>query len=134
MCSSDLAQNLNPEMLKQIRTATLKITTAVGVKGLINIQFAVTFDRNSGEQKLFVLEANPRASRTVPFVSKATGIQLAKAAALIAIGKTISDLRQMKVLPNQGDGIPYGVSVKEAVLPWNRFRRVDGIEIGRAHV
>ncbi len=123
------AQNLNSEMLKQIRTATLKIATAVGVKGLINIQFAVTFDRNSGEQKLFVLEANPRASRTVPFVSKATGIQLAKAAALIAIGKTISDLRQMKVLPNQGDGIPYGVSVKEAVLPWNRFRRVDGIGV-----
>jgi len=73
-----------------------------------------------------VLEANPRASRTVPFVSKATGIPLAKAAALISIGRTISDLRASGLLPSAGDGLPFGVCVKEAVLPWNRFRRVDG--------
>ena len=72
------------------------------------------------------MEANPRASRTVPFVSKATGIPLAKAAALISIGQTIADLRASPLLPSVGDGVPFGVCVKEAVLPWNRFRRVDG--------
>jgi carbamoyl-phosphate synthase large subunit len=89
---------------------------------LINIQFAVT----SNPSKLFVLEANPRASRTVPFVAKATGIALAKAAALIATGKSISELRNLSLLPKSGDGFANGVSVKEAVLPWNRFRRIDG--------
>ena len=73
-----------------------------------------------------MLEANPRASRTVPFVSKATGIPLAKAAALISIGRSISDLRATGLLPSQGDGVPFGICVKEAVLPWNRFRRADG--------
>ena len=76
--------------------------------------------------KLYVLEANPRASRTVPFVAKATGVALAKAAALISTGSKIADLRGLGVIPKSGDGIANGVSVKEAVLPWNRFRRVDG--------
>ena len=123
------AQNLNRETLNEIRSATESIAKSVGVKGLINIQFAVTTTSQSGEQKLYVLEANPRASRTVPFVSKATGVQLAKAAALIAVGKSISELRGMKVLPPSGDGVAHGVSVKEAVLPWNRFRRTDGIGV-----
>ncbi|NDF43945.1 MAG: ATP-grasp domain-containing protein, partial [Actinobacteria bacterium] len=74
--------SLDKNMLDQIRVATEKIAKDVGVRGLINIQFAVSGD----PQKLFVLEANPRASRTVPFVAKATGVQLAKAAALIATG------------------------------------------------
>jgi carbamoyl-phosphate synthase large subunit len=121
------AQSLNREVLVEIRSATESIAKAVGVKGLINIQFAVTTN-NSGEQQLYVLEANPRASRTVPFVSKATGVQLAKAAALIAVGKTVEELRRLNVLP-AGDGVPNGVSVKEAVLPWNRFRRSDGIGV-----
>jgi carbamoyl-phosphate synthase large subunit len=73
-----------------------------------------------------MLEANPRASRTVPFVAKATGVQLAKAAALISVGLLISDLRLSGVLPKSGDGKANGVAVKEAVLPFNRFRRVDG--------
>ena len=104
----------------EIRIATEKIARGVGVRGLINIQFAIEND------VLYVLEANPRASRTVPFVSKATGTPLAKAAALISVGVTISQLRQDGLLPSSGDGVAHGISVKEAVLPWNRFRRTDG--------
>ncbi len=114
------AQSLSPEMLKEIEKATLKLAQSVGVRGLINIQFAIS----RGE--LFVIEANPRASRTVPFVSKATGIQVAKAAALIAGGKSIAELRREGILPEYAVGVATGISVKEAVLPWNRFRRVDG--------
>lgn len=107
--------------IEEIREATLKIANNVGVRGLINIQYAITRDGS-----LYVIEANPRASRTVPFVSKATGNPLAKAAALIATGVTIADLRREQILPESGDGVANGVSVKEAVLPWNRFRRIDG--------
>jgi carbamoyl-phosphate synthase large subunit len=114
--------SLDKNMLDQIRIATEKIAKDVGVRGLINIQFAVSGD----PQKLFVLEANPRASRTVPFVAKATGVQLAKAAALIATGVSIAQLRIDALLPKSGDGKANGVSVKEAVLPFNRFRRIDG--------
>ena len=114
--------SLEKEQLVQIRQATEKIAKDVGVRGLINIQFAIS----GNPKKLYVLEANPRASRTVPFVAKATGIALAKAAALISTGVMISDLRKEKVLPGSGDGHANGVSVKEAVLPFNRFRRVDG--------
>ena len=114
--------SLDKNLLSEIRQATEKIAKDVGVRGLINIQFAVTLN----PQKLYVLEANPRASRTVPFVAKATGVALAKAAALIATGKHIADLRKDNILPAVGDGKPNGVSVKESVLPFNRFRRVDG--------
>ena len=114
--------SLDKDLLAEIRQATEKIAKDVGVRGLINIQFAVTLN----PQKLYVLEANPRASRTVPFVAKATGVPLAKAAALIATGKLIADLRKDKILPAAGDGKANGVSVKEAVLPFNRFRRIDG--------
>ncbi|CAB4663396.1 unannotated protein [freshwater metagenome] len=104
----------------EIRDATEKIARSVGVRGLINIQFAIA------DNTVFVLEANPRASRTVPFVSKATGVSLARAAARIAVGTTIEQLRIEGLLPRNGDGIARGISVKEAVLPWNRFRRSDG--------
>ena len=106
--------------LEAIKSATYKIAHSVGVLGLINIQFAIA------DEVLYVLEANPRASRTVPFVSKATGVALAKAAARIALGTTIAELRNEGLLPITGDGVARGVSVKEAVLPWNRFRRTDG--------
>ena len=117
--------SLQKELLIQIREATDKIAKDVGVLGLINIQFAIS----GSPQKLYVLEANPRASRTVPFVAKATGVQLAKAAALISTGISIAELRISNILPKSGDGHANGVSVKEAVLPFNRFRRVDGTGI-----
>ncbi|KGA16471.1 hypothetical protein GM50_14390 [freshwater metagenome] len=113
------AMTLTEEMAAQILVATEKIARGVGVRGLINIQFAIA------DQELYVLEANPRASRTVPFVSKATGVPLAKAAARISVGNTIAQLRAEGLLP-AGNGIAKGISVKEAVLPWNRFRRADG--------
>jgi carbamoyl-phosphate synthase large subunit len=117
--------SLTKELLVEIRQATEKIAKDVGVLGLMNIQFAVS----GNPKKLYVLEANPRASRTVPFVAKATGVQLAKAAALITTGVKISQLRAEQILPKTGDGNANGVSVKEAVLPFNRFRRVDGTGI-----
>jgi carbamoyl-phosphate synthase large subunit len=112
--------SIDSSMREEIRTATHKLAKGTNVRGLINIQYAIS------NGKLYVIEANPRASRTVPFVSKATGNPLAKCAALIATGKRISELRDAKLLPSSGDGKANGVSVKEAVLPWNRFRRVDG--------
>ena len=117
--------SLNKDLLIEIREASEKIAKDVGVLGLINIQFAIS----GSPQKLYVLEANPRASRTVPFVAKATGVQLAKAAALISTGIPIAELRISNILPKSGDGHANGVSVKEAVLPFNRFRRVDGTGI-----
>ena len=114
---------LGPDVLARVREATEVIASGVGVRGLINIQFAVAAD------VLYVIEANPRASRTVPFVSKATGVQLAKAAALIGTGVRIAELRG-GILPASGDGslLPptAPVAVKEAVLPFARFRTADG--------
>ena len=114
------SMSLSLEQIASIKEATTKIARAVGVVGLINIQFAMS------DSHLFVLEANPRASRTVPFVSKATGVALAKAAARLAVGASIAQLREEGLLPSKGDGVAKGISVKEAVLPWNRFRRTDG--------
>jgi carbamoyl-phosphate synthase large subunit len=114
------AVDLSASALSEIRIATEKIARGIGVLGLVNIQFAI----EGGT--LYVLEANPRASRTVPFVSKAIGVPLAKAAAQISLGKEISQLRTEGLLPAQGDGVARGISVKEAVLPWNRFRKRDG--------
>jgi carbamoyl-phosphate synthase large subunit len=110
--------------LLKIRAATEKLAARIGVRGLMNVQYALKDDI------LYVLEANPRASRTVPFVSKATAVQLAKAAARIAVGETIAGLRTAGVLPVGRDGtdLPEDapIAVKEAVLPFHRFRTVDG--------
>ncbi|WP_125610423.1 carbamoyl-phosphate synthase large subunit [Specibacter cremeus] len=116
---------LGADVQERVRTATRAIAEGVGVRGLINIQFALASD------VLYVLEANPRASRTVPFVSKATGVQLAKAAALIGTGVSIAHLRSIHhILPEVGDGgsLPANapVAVKEAVMPFSRFRTPDG--------
>ena len=113
------AMTINDLQRKEIAGATFKIARGVDVRGLINIQYAISAG------KLFVLEANPRASRTVPFVSKATGVPLAKAAARIAAGESIAQLKEKGLLPTN---LPTGtaISVKEVVLPWNRFRRSDG--------
>ena len=113
-------QSITASLQSEIVIAAKALAQEIGVKGLINIQFAIS------QSKLYVIEANPRASRTVPFVSKATGVQVAKAAALIACGKSISDLRSAGLLPSGEIGIGKGIAVKEAVLPWNRFRRIDG--------
>jgi len=113
-------QSIDEGMLRDIFKATEKLARSIGVLGLINIQYAIA------DNRLYVLEANPRASRTVPFVSKATGVLVAKAAALIAVGKTIAELRSEGRLPEGTVGTSNGIAVKEAVLPWNRFRRIDG--------
>ncbi|MDQ0648331.1 carbamoyl-phosphate synthase large subunit [Microbacterium natoriense] len=107
----------------RVREATLAIAKGVGVRGLLNVQFAISAG------VLYVIEANPRASRTVPFVSKALGIPMAKAASRIMVGATIAELRAEGMLPEQdGSRVPLGapVSVKEAVLPFKRFRTADG--------
>ncbi|MEV7828676.1 carbamoyl-phosphate synthase large subunit [Microbacterium enclense] len=107
----------------RVREATLAIAQGVGVRGLLNVQFAISAG------VLYVIEANPRASRTVPFVSKALGIPLAKAASRIMAGSTIAELVTEGLLPEQdGSRVPLDapVAVKEAVLPFKRFRTADG--------
>ncbi len=109
--------------IDRVRSATLAIAEGVGVRGLLNVQFAVSAG------VLYVIEANPRASRTVPFVSKALGIPLAKAASRIMAGSTIAELKAEGMLPAQdGSRVPLDapVAVKEAVLPFKRFRTADG--------
>ncbi|WP_129339657.1 carbamoyl-phosphate synthase large subunit [Cellulomonas endophytica] len=109
--------------LERIRLSTEAIARGVGVRGLLNIQFALVSD------VLYVLEANPRASRTVPFVAKATGVGLAKAAALVMTGRTIAELRASGVLPAEDARVVdlgASIAVKEAVLPFKRFRTADG--------
>jgi carbamoyl-phosphate synthase large subunit len=111
--------SLGEEMLEQVREATREIALEIGVVGLLNVQYAV----HGGE--LFVIEANPRASRTVPFVSKAVGLPLAKLACRVMLGERIADLG----LPRGREGLGYGdhVSVKEAVLPFDRFEGSDAL-------
>jgi carbamoyl-phosphate synthase large subunit len=114
---------MSTDQIERVRVATEKIARGIGVRGLINVQFALANDR------LYVLEANPRASRTVPFVSKALGITLAKAASLIMVGRSIEQLVSEGHLPaKDGTYIPAGssISVKEAVLPFKRFATKDG--------
>jgi carbamoyl-phosphate synthase large subunit len=102
-----------------IESATHALADALDVRGLLNVQYAV----KDGE--VFVIEANPRASRTVPFVSKATGVPLAKVAARVMVGATLDELATEGLLrPSCGDG---HVSVKEAVLPFARFPDVDAV-------
>jgi carbamoyl-phosphate synthase large subunit len=111
---------LSRSQIAEIADATRKMALALGVRGLLNVQYAV----RAGQ--IYVLEANPRASRTVPFVSKATGVQLAKASARVQAGESIAALREAGVVP-QGDMPPetQHVAVKEAVLPFSRFPGVD---------
>jgi carbamoyl-phosphate synthase large subunit len=107
-------QTIAPAMIAHIEAATCAIALDLQTVGLINIQFAVRRGR------LYVLEANPRASRTVPFVSKATGVPLCKLAVKIMLGRTIADLGLAHGIP-----APRHVSVKEAVLPFKKFPGVD---------
>jgi len=111
--------SLAEETIEQIREATKAIARGLGVVGLLNVQFAI----HGGE--LYVLEANPRASRTVPFVSKAIGLPLAKLATRILLGESIAELG----LPTEREGLGRGghVSVKEAVLPFDRLAGSDAL-------
>ncbi len=115
---------LGPEELNRVREATMRLAEGIGVRGLLNVQLALAQD------VLYVLEANPRASRTVPFVSKATGVPLASAAARVMLGATVAELRAEGMLPAGRDGgdlpLHAPVSVKEAILPFRRFRTVSG--------
>jgi carbamoyl-phosphate synthase large subunit len=109
--------------IDRVREATLAIAQGIGVSGLLNVQFAIAAG------VLYVIEANPRASRTVPFVSKALGIPLAKAASLVMVGTSIRELVESGLLPEQdGSDVPLDspISVKEAVLPFKRFRTKEG--------
>ncbi|PKK13694.1 carbamoyl-phosphate synthase large subunit [Thermomonospora sp. CIF 1] len=115
---------LGREDIERIRTSTEALARGIGVRGLINVQYALSAG------VLYVLEANPRASRTVPFVSKATAVPLAKAAARVMMGATIAELRAEGLLPREGDGgtlpLDAPIAVKEAVLPFDRFRNAQG--------
>jgi carbamoyl-phosphate synthase large subunit len=110
------AMSLGPAMLRQVEEATRAIALRLGVVGLINIQFAVF-----GDEELYVIEANPRASRTVPFVSKAIGLPLAKVACRLMLGERLAELDLL------APRAPRHVSVKEAVLPFERFPRADAL-------
>ncbi|QOD94748.1 carbamoyl-phosphate synthase large subunit [Chryseoglobus sp. 28M-23] len=126
--SGDSACTLPPvtlgrDVIDRVVEATRRIAAGIGVQGLINVQFAI------GQGVLYVLEANPRASRTVPFVSKALDIPLAKAASLLMAGSSIRQLVESGLLPSQdGSRVPMDspVAVKEAVLPFKRFRTSEG--------
>ena len=119
--------SLSDAELDRIRRSTLALAKGIGVRGLMNVQYALVSD------VLYVLEANPRASRTVPFVAKATGVPLAKAASLLMAGHSIRQLRADGVLPATGDGadstLDSPIAVKEAVLPFKRFRTTDGVVV-----
>jgi carbamoyl-phosphate synthase large subunit len=110
--------SLSPAVLNQIRTWTVELAKALSVVGLMNIQFAVV-GASSYSPQVYILEANPRASRTVPFVSKATGVPLARLASLIMSGKTLEELNFTQEV------IPQHIAVKEAVLPFNKFPGTD---------
>jgi carbamoyl-phosphate synthase large subunit len=115
---------LGQGQIEEIRRVAEGIATGLEVRGLLNVQFAVKDD------VLFCIEANPRASRTVPFTSKATGVPLAKVAARVMAGATLADLRAEGMVPAHdmvtGPPIPH-VAVKEAVLPFDRFPGVDAL-------
>ena len=117
---------LGRDQIQRVVEATRAIAEGIGVRGLINVQFAI------GAGVLYVLEANPRASRTVPFVAKALGLPIAKAASLIMVGQSIRSLVKSGILPpTDGSVVPMDspVAVKEAVLPFKRFRTTEGLVV-----
>ena len=112
-------QSLSPLTISELERHTRSIADALDVRGLINVQFAVR------EGVVYVLEANPRASRTVPFVAKATGVPLAMVASRVMVGATLAELRLEGLL--RAPKTAGHVSVKEAVLPFSRFPEVDPV-------
>jgi carbamoyl-phosphate synthase large subunit len=112
------AMSLGPEMLRQVEDATRKLALRLGVIGLINVQYAIS---GGADEVLYVIEANPRASRTVPFVSKAIGVPLAKVACRLMLGEKLAEMDL--ALPARPDH----VSVKEAVMPFSRFPNANAL-------
>jgi carbamoyl-phosphate synthase large subunit len=110
--------SLPAAVVERIKDHTRAMATALNVKGLMNVQFAVA-NAHAADAEIYVLEANPRASRTVPFVSKACGVPLARLAALVMAGKTLDELGV------KGEVVPTHYSVKESVFPFNKFPGVD---------
>jgi len=106
-------QSIDPGVLEEIKAATYAMAAELNVIGLMNVQYAIK------DNQVFVIEVNPRASRTIPFVSKTTGVPLAKLATKVMLGRTLDDLGLTEEI------IPEHVSVKEAVLPFDRFPDVD---------
>jgi carbamoyl-phosphate synthase large subunit len=113
-------QSLSAHVLESLHESTTRIAEALDVVGLINVQYAVK------NEEVYVLEANPRASRTVPFVAKATGVALARVAVRVMMGETLEQLREAGTVPS-ATPVPSYVSVKEAVLPFSRFPGVDTV-------
>ena len=114
---------LGGDQIGEVIAHTEAIARNLGVRGLINMQFAIK------DEQVFILEANPRASRTVPFVAKATGVPLAKVAARVMAGATLAELRAEGLVPSKTvghEGLPH-VAVKEAVMPFDRFRGFDAL-------
>ncbi len=112
--------SLDESIIQEIKRQSKLLTQALGVRGLMNIQFAIQFSNSSTQKpEIYILEANPRASRTVPFVSKATGVPLARLAALVMVGKTLTELGVVN------ETIPSHYSVKESVFPFIKFPGVD---------
>jgi carbamoyl-phosphate synthase large subunit len=112
--------SLPPDIVKELREQTIAMAKELNVVGLMNVQFAIQFDE-AGKGTVYVLEVNPRASRTVPYVSKATGRPLAKIAARCMAGQTLAEQGVM------GEIVPPYYSVKEAVFPFIKFPGVDTI-------
>jgi len=115
--------NLSDVVIAEIEDHTRQIAEALDVKGLVNVQFAVKVA--GGEAEVYVIEANPRASRTVPFVAKATGVPLAKVASRVMVGATLAELRTEGLLIDRVDGDH--VAIKEAVMPFDRFPEADPV-------
>ena len=115
--------NLSAAVVAEIEAHTRRIAEALDVKGLVNVQFAVK--ATDGDSEVYVIEANPRASRTVPFVAKATGVPLAKVASRVMVGATLSELRTEGLLVDRVDGDH--VAIKEAVMPFDRFPEADPV-------
>ncbi len=111
--------SLRDSTIAEIRSATIAMAQYLNVVGLMNVQFAIKRDKDSGEDTIYVLEVNPRGSRTVPFVAKATGVPVANIAAKVMAGETLLSLGQTS------DLVPRAVSVKESVFPFRKFAGVD---------
>jgi len=115
------AVDLSPEVMETLRAYTRKLALALNVIGLVNLQFAVQ------RGKVFVIEVNPRASRTVPYVSKATGVQLAKVASRLMTGKTLRELLPEQLASGEDLGTGEHFFVKSPVFPWGKFQGVDPV-------